>query len=207
MNYVFTIFAVILTAVLTTFFEYYFNIKRDRQNKKNRLLILLASIKTELFIIKKREQEIIGNAIDEIDKSNNNKEDIAPIIRLLKNNQDYFIIYNNSSHELIGLIGQKNEELQKNIVESYTLAKTYFVELIYYGELYVDYIKNGYIAPKLLENGQKLEIVDFSNKTHIKNKTIFNYYNYIKEERKKLFRLVDRVISDIDKLLESAAKR
>lgn len=91
MNYVFTIFAVILTAVLTTFFEYYFNIKRDRQNKKNRLLILLASIKTELFIIKKREQEIIGNAIDETDKSKN-KEDIAPIIRLLKNNQDYFTI-------------------------------------------------------------------------------------------------------------------
>lgn len=70
MNYIFTIFIVILTAVLTALFEYYFNVKRDRQNKKDRLLILLVSIKAELSVIKKREQEIIGNVIDETDKSN-----------------------------------------------------------------------------------------------------------------------------------------
>lgn len=44
-------------------------------------------------------------------------------------------------------------------------------------------------------------MVDFSNKTHIKDKTVFNYYNYIKKEREKLLCLVDNVISDIDKLL------
>ena len=131
MNYVFTIFIVILTAVSTALFEYYFNIKRDRLNKKDRLLILLVSIKTELSVIKKREQEIIGNVINETDKSN--KKDIAPIIGLLKTNQDYFTIYNNSSHELIGLISQNKElkELQKDIVEVYTLAKGYFDELVY----------------------------------------------------------------------------
>ncbi len=201
MNYVFTIFIVILTAVSTALFEYYFNIKRDRLNKKDRLLILLVSIKTELSVIKKREQEIIGNVINETDKSN--KKDIAPIIGLLKTNQDYFTIYNNSSHELIGLISQNKElkELQKDIVEVYTLAKGYFDELVYYGELCADKIKSGFIAPKLLENCQKLEMVDFSNKTHIKDKTVFNYYNYIKKEREKLLCLVDNVISDIDKLL------
>ncbi len=201
MNYVFTIFIVILAAVLTALFEYYFNIRRDRQNKKDRLLILLVSIKTELSVIKEREQEIVGNAIDETNKSN--KKDIAPIIGLLKTNQDYFTIYNNSSHELIGLIGQNKElkELQKNIVKIYTLAKGYFDELVYYGELCADCIENGYIAPKLLKIVQKLGMFNLSNKTHIKDKTVFNYYNYIKEERKKLLCLVDNVISDIDKLL------
>lgn len=196
MNYVITICAIILTSVITALVEYRFNIERDRQNKKDRLLILLISIKTELSILIKREQEIIGNVIKET-----NEEGIAPIIELLRTNQDYFTIYNNSSHELIGLIGRKNEELQKNIVEAYTLAKSYFDELVYYRELCADYIKNGYIFPKIKNLAEKLKLIDFSNKTHIKDKTVYNYYNYIKEERKKLICLVDSVISDIDKLL------
>lgn len=203
MNYIFTIFIVILTAISTALFEYYFDIKRDRLNKNDRLLILLVSIKTELSAIKKREQEIIGNIIDDADKSN--KEEIAPIAGLLKTNQDYFTIYNNSSHELIGLIGQNKElkELQKDIVEVYIMAKGYFDELIYYGELCVDRIKSGFIAPKLIENCQKLGIVDFSGKTYIRDKTVFNYYNYIKKERKILLYLVDKVILNIDNFLES----
>lgn len=191
-----------LLMALTTYYSIIKGDKKEDDKEKNRFLILLLSIRTELSVLMKREKDLIGDIIEKT-----KEEDGAPFgIGLLKPNHAYFTVYDNSSYELIGLIGRNNKELAEKVTKAYLIAKSYYDELIYYPEIWDKYVNEN--TKEGFENYRNHVHTDIETGVSYAKKSIgaiYNYYWYVlKRDRDTLIPLVEEVIKEIDEILEES---
>ncbi len=189
---------IILTAFFTSICYYIASLLLNRKQAGDRLFTLLASIKTELLTLKDREQELVGNIIEEAKKDSDYPLKKVPLIGLIKPSFEYFTVYDNSSHELIGLLRNKSKTLAPDIAKTYLLVKGYYDEIIYFPELDKmrtdpsDYMKNHEVCPD-------------GKITYIKNDSaLINYFNnFILRDRKAILKTIDNIVSEINIILGS----
>ncbi|MHB1664254.1 MAG: hypothetical protein ACYCT7_03185 [bacterium] len=147
--------------------------------------------------LKDRERELVGGIIEEAKKDSDYPSKKVPLIGLIKPSFEYFTVYDNSSHELIGLLRNKNNILAIDITKTYLLIKSYYDEIIYFPEVDKmrtdpsDYKKNHEVCPD-------------GKRTYIKDDALINYFNnVILRDRERILKNIDNIVSEINIILGS----
>ncbi len=106
---------------------YYFNKRHTEELEHAAILNLAKALRTELSALWNIYMSTNGNVIEKWDES----KEIPPRIGLLDIQQNYFVIFDNSSNLLCLL----KSEVSQKVVETYINLKGLTEELVYYGTL------------------------------------------------------------------------
>jgi hypothetical protein len=115
----------LLGGFATAWGSYLFTKKHTKELEDKKIKNFAGAIYTELTALKERYMKIAGNLIEQT-----NIENELPLVGILSTDQNYFIVFDNLSSDLFGLL---DIEMAKNVIDAYINTKALFDELVNLG--------------------------------------------------------------------------
>ena len=111
----------LLGGFATAWGSYLFTKKHTKELEDKKIKNFAGAIYTELTALKERYMKIAGNLIEQT-----NIENELPLVGILSTDQNYFIVFDNLSSDLFGLL---DIEMAKNVIDAYINTKALFDDL------------------------------------------------------------------------------
>ena len=157
--------------VATSIGQYCFTRKHTIELERKTTLKLSKALYTELTVLWEKYMDFAGNLVE----TEKETADSPPLIVLFETPQNYFAVFDSSSH-LLGLFDLKDAE---SIIKTYINAKALFSEIVNYGKLCQRYTEAQLAFPS--QRFEELRVTfpqirnqfEFLRKRHLEVKKLF----------------------------------
>ncbi len=174
-----SLISALLGALVGGLATYYFNNKHAAKQEDTQRRNLAKALRVELLSLQKRYMPFIGNELEKEDKEN-----LPLLIGFLDNNQNFFIVFDNSSN-LLGLLDSK---IASKVIETYINTKAFYEELIH----------NGKMLQRLID--AKLEYGEHSDQHQIVFHKMKVYRPYLRTRHYEVKKLIEETTTLLEEI-------